>query len=487
MMSFNYQRLEDLEKAGILPYPYRFDQTITAAEVHSTYSFLPPGHSEAQATLRVAGRVTALRRHRGLTFLDLEDQSGRIQGYLQSEVMGQTAFRFWENRLVMGDIVGIEGYPTRTQRGELSVMATDLQLLSPCLKKFPDKHRGVQDSGLTRSRRYVQLLAVPEARKQALKRARIFWLIQNFLHARAFTEVETPVMDRIYGGAEAQPFVTRCHALDQELYLRISPELYLKRLLVGGLERVFEISKQFRNEGLDSSHSPEFSSLEVYEAWADYFDMMVLVESLLVYLVRHLKDDTRLISHLGEGEHEIDLTPPFRRVPLVEVVQELTGHDLMSLTDSQARQVAAGLDMPVEETATMEEVLLEIFDRRVQPTLIQPTFVLDYPASLCPLTKRHRQDHRVAERFELFVDGVEIANAYSELNDPREQRQHFFTQQDRRQRGHEDAHLPDWDFVEALEWGMPPAGGLGIGLDRLVMLFTGASHIQDTILFPLRR
>jgi len=466
-----------------LDYPYRYDRTHTAAQVRKSFHHLAPAHAPKDP-VRIAGRVLALRRHGNLIFMDVEDTSGRMQACLRVDSLGDQ-FRQISDSLHLGDIVGLHGRVFRTRKGELTVLADDLVILSHCLRRLPDKLHGLQDAGLARTRRYLNLMTDARARECFLLRSRMIMLLREFLWCRGFVECETATLDTAYGGAEASPFTTMCHALDRELYLRISPELALKRLLVGNLERVFEVGKQFRNEGLDARHHPEFTSVEVYQAYADYQDMMALTEQLLGHLAVHLLGGLKVVSSFTGEPVELDLSPPFRRMSVLEGIRQYAGVDLSMAGGDEAHKLAEDLGVPVDSRMTTDELIMAVFEALVEPNLVQPTFVFDYPASLCPLTKRHRSNPRLAERFELYVGCLEFANAYSELNDPVEQRRHFEVQAEKRAAGESLAHLPDWDFVEALEYGMPPAGGLGIGLDRLAMLFTGATHIQDVILFPL--
>ncbi len=474
----------ETELVDIHAYPHRFERTHTTSDIHQGFGELARGE-ESQQEVRAAGRVMAIRRHGHLTFLDLEDISGRIQICLRRNVLGP-AFRDLDNALTRGDILGVTGRPFRTRSGELSVLAEQAISLARCLRPLPDKAHGIQDPALQRGRRHLDLLSSASSRKRFLVRSALIRTLREFLWARGFAEVETATLDTVYGGAEARPFRTTCNALKQEFFLRISPELALKRLIVGGMECVFEIGKQFRNEGIDGRHHPEFTSIEVYQAYADYVDMMGLTEGLLHHVATRLGGEPRVKSRMNGSEAVIDLTPPFRRLTVLDAVREYTGMDFAGQGEIAARDMAGSLGVTVSPRATADEVILDVFEARVEHHLIQPTFILDYPASLCPLTKRHRANPDLAERFELYIHGMEFANAYTELNDPAEQRRQFIAQARQRALGNDEAHLPDWEFVEALEYGMPPTGGLGIGIDRLAMLLTGVSHIQDVILFPLR-
>jgi len=478
-------RLEALEGAGISPYPHFFAPTITASAIRIAFDHLISDDRFAGAE-RVVGRVMALRRHGKVTFLDLVDRTGQIQVALRPDELGIESASV-STRLIVGDVIGVGGSVFRTRTGELTVGAKTVMLLAPCLQLMPDKQHGLQDSGLMRTQRHLDLMIHPESRERFLTRSHLIQLLRQEMWARGFVEVETAVLDSVYGGAEARPFTSWCMATNREVFLRISPELALKRLLIGGMERVFEIGKQFRNERIDARHHPEFTSIEVYEAYADYYIMMELTETLLSHAAMTLCGTTQIICRMTGEPILVDLSSPFRRITMLDAIAEQTGLDFRHSNDCIARSQAAELGVIVSETATADEVVIAVFEERVEATLIQPTFVLDYPSSLCPLTKQHRVDPRLAERFELYIGGFEFANAYSELNDPREQARQFATQAARREAGDKEAHMPDWEYVAALTYGMPPAGGLGIGIDRLALLFTGASHVQDVILFPLRR
>ena len=480
-----WERLTDLEQCGLSPYPHRFDRTHLAAELARDYADLPAG-TGADTAARIAGRVMAIRRHQIGTFVDIDDRSGRMQAFLPCPSSSQPTLAVVDV-VNQGDIIGVAGEIFRSRTGELTVRGDEARLLAPNTRLMPDKLRGVRDRGLTRAQRHLSLLGSPTERRRFLQRSELVRSTRQFLWEHDFVEVETAVLDTVYGGAEARPFTTFCEALGEQLFLRISPELALKRLLVGGMERVFEIGKQFRNEGLDARHHPEFTSIELYQAYADYHDMMELTECLISTLACRLVGSPTVCSRLQDTPARIDLTPPFRRITLLDAIKQYTGVDFSDADDDRAHSLANRLNVPVNQQATADEVVISVFETRVEEHLLQPTFVLDYPASLCPLTKQHRDDPRFAERFELYIHGMEFANAYSELNDPREQARHFLDQARRRQEGDDLAHLPDWEFVEALSYGMPPAGGLGIGIDRLVLLLTGTHHIQDVILFPLQR
>jgi len=479
-------KLGRLEDGGLNPYPHHYERTHAIARLAACYGAMETG-AEAAVDVSVCGRLGQIRRHGGLIFGDLCDESGKIQ-IAVSRRHNHGVFALFAD-LDRGDHVGVKSRRIfRTKTRELTIGADDVTVLSKCLSPLPDKHHGLQDMEQIRGRRYLHLLVDAKARARFRQRSRVLSNLRRLLEMRGFVEVQTPILQPVYGGAEARPFVTHHNALDRDLYLRISPELYLKRLIVGGFERVFEIGSNFRNEGIDATHNPEFTMMELYWAYADYNDIMALTEEIVSYLADKVLDSPYVCSRLTAAAHEIDLTPPWRRLTMFDAIAKYTAEDVGEIRSvEEAREVARRLDLEVAEGMTPEEVIVEIFEERVQPQLIQPTFITDYFAELCPLTKRHRENSRLAERFELFIDGLEFANAYTELTDPREQARQFALQADKREGGDQEAHPPDHDFVQALEYGMPPTGGLGIGIDRLVMLLLGASNIRDVILFPLSR
>jgi lysyl-tRNA synthetase class 2 len=419
-----------------------------------------------------------------LTFADLLDGSGKIQLMARINTLGQEAYeRFGD--LDVGDLLGVEGTVLKTRTGETTVEVRQFWLLAKALRPIPEKWHGLKDVEVRYRQRYLDLIANPSVREIFVKRALLLRAIRQFLDERGFLEVETPILQPVYGGALARPFITHHNALDMDLYLRIAPELYLKRLLVGGFERVYEIGRNFRNEGIDARHNPEFTMLEAYQAYADYHDIMRLVEELIAFVAQSVLGTTT-ITYQG---HTIDLTPPWRRLSLMDALKEVTGVDFLAFRDDDERARAIGrqLGLSIEPTDHWGRVLDEALKKKVVPTLIQPTFLLDYPVEISPLAKRKPDDPTMTERFQGFIGGLEVANAFSELNDPLDQRERFEMQQRLRERGDVEAHPLDWDFVTALEYGMPPTGGLGIGIDRLMMLFTNSPSIREVILFPLLR
>lgn len=470
-------KLDKLRSLGIDPFGGRFERTHEAAQILDDFELWE------NRQVRVAGRVMALRGHGRVMFADLQDGSGRIQLYLRQDLLGEARFRDFAD-LDLGDLIGVEGRVFRTQRGQISVEAAGFQLLAKALRPLPEKWHGLKDVDLRYRQRYLDLIVNPGVRDTFRARSRIISAVRRGLEEKGFLEVETPMMHTLAGGAAARPFVTHHNALDLTLYLRIAPELHLKRLVVGGLEKVFEIGRVFRNEGISTRHNPEFTIVEIYQAYADYTDMMALTEELFVRAARAVRDSLT-VSFLG---HEIDLTPPWPRLSILDGLREYAGVDASALaSDEDARATARRLGVRVEATATAGQVLEELVDTFVQPRLIRPTFLTDHPVEISPLAKRKPDHPALTERFELIVGGWEMANAFSELNDPIDQRERFEAQMREREKGNDEAHTLDEDYLNALEHGLPPCGGLGIGIDRLVMLLTGADSIRDVILFPLMR
>jgi len=462
------ERLEMLRAEGIDPYGERFDDVELTEAIRTRYV-----EEEDEQTARAAGRIVLLRDIGKLIFLTLRDSTGTLQLGLSKKALGDQ----WAlaKALDLGDIIGADGTLGRTKTGELTLWTERVTLLAKALLPPPEKYHGLADVDLRYRRRYVDLWANPEVMHRFRLRSRIVEGIRRFLSERGFLEVETPMMQTIAGGAAARPFITHHNTLDLDLYLRIAPELFLKRLLVGGMERVFEINRNFRNEGLSTRHNPEFTMLELYQAYADYHVMMDVTEALIGWLVETCCHGPKLPF----GDLMIDYTRPWRRARYADLLQEYAG----CIPDDAARVRAKARSLGIEETNMDDAVVVNaVFEETVEPNLVDPTFVLDYPAELCPLTRRSKSDPRYAERFELYIGRMELANAYTELNDPAVQEENF-----RRQlRGQtETMATMDEDFVTALKYGMPPAGGLGIGIDRLIMLLTGATSIRDVILFPL--
>ena len=472
-------KLERLRADGVEPFPHDFDGVASIASVHAAHDALEAG-AETDAAYRLAGRLAARRGHGKAAFLDLVDRSGRIQLHARLDVLGEESFERLTD-LDLGDLIGVDGTAFKSRRGELSLKLDDWTLLAKSLRAPPEKFHGLEDTETRYRRRELDLIANLDARDLFLLRSRVVAAIRRHLDAAGFLEVETPVLQPLYGGAAAQPFTTHHNQLDRELYLRIATELYLKRLVVGGLERVYELGKNFRNEGVSPKHNPEFTMLEWYEAYADYEDAAARLEQL----VHSVADE---VGYAGE----IDFTPPWRRVTLREAIEERTGVDILAARDPCSLVDAArahGID-DLDPSETWARLVDDLLSKHLEPHLAQPTFVLDYPEELSPFAKAHRSapsEERLVERFECFVGGIEIANAFSELNDPDEQRARFEAQARDLDAGDEDAHPYDEDFVRALEQGMPPTGGLGLGIDRLVMLLSGRQSIREVLLFPAMR
>jgi len=475
-------KLERLRERGVDPYPTRFERDATAAELHARHGALPAG-ARSEERVRVAGRVTGLRRHGGLCFADLMDESGTIQLLARCDALGGQGFEDFA-ALDLGDWVGGEGEAIVSKTGEPTVELSGFALLSKALRPLPDQRGGLADAEARYRRRHVDLIVNPAARATFRARSTAIAAIRSTLLERGFDEVETPVLQSQAGGAAARPFATHHHALDLDMHLRIALELPLKRLLVGGMERVFEIGRVFRNEGIDTRHNPEFTLLEAYQAFADYHDMMELTEALVAGAAQAVNGTTVVRA----GEREIDLRPPYRRATMIELIERQTGERMHpSMPVEEARAAAERHGVAWREAWGSGRILAEVYEAVCEPALIEPTFVLDHPREISPLARAHRADPELTERFELVVGGRELANAYSELNDPLDQAARFAAAAALRDGGDEEAEPADAEFVEALEYGLPPAGGLGIGLDRLVMLVAGVESIRDAILFPTLR
>jgi lysyl-tRNA synthetase class 2 len=472
------EKLESLRSAGRDPFQVtRFDRTHLAAEIHEGFDSL-----EGE-TARVAGRVLAQRRHGKATFADLQDGSGQIQLLFGLDRLGEDRYREL-SEVDGGDLLGVEGPIFRTRAGEVTVEVTAFTLLAKALRPLPEKWHGLRDVEIRYRQRYLDLISNEDSRRVFTVRSKVISSLRGFFEERGFLEVETPMMQPVPGGALARPFVTHHNALDIDLYLRIAPELYLKRLIVGGLEKVYEINRSFRNEGMSTRHNPEYTMLEAYQAYADYHDMMELVEGMVARAAQEALGTTE-VEYDG---HKVELSPPWRRVALFESIREKAGIDPQRLESvEEARKVCSELELPAEPDVALSTMINNIFEGFVQPSLIQPTFVTDYPTAISPLAKACPDNPRLAERFEPFVAGLELGNAFSELNDPEEQRRRFEQQAESRAAGDAEAHPMDEDYVRALEYGMPPTGGLGLGVDRLVMVLTGAPSIRDVILFPQMR
>lgn len=481
-------KVAQLKQEGLNPYAYKWESSHNAAQLQEKYADLGNGE-EVDTEVAIAGRILARRVFGKLAFFNLQDETGTIQLYLDKKRISAkmpdvtNAFNILKKLTDTGDIIGAKGTIKRTEKGELSIYVSEYTMLTKSLLPLPDKWHGLTDTEKRYRQRYVDLIVNPDVRETFRRRARITASIRRYLDKEGFIEIETPVLQSEAGGADARPFITYHNTLDMELYLRIATELHLKRLIVGGFEKVFELGRIFRNEGVSTRHNPEFTSIEIYQAYADYHDMMVLTENLVTTAAQEVLG-TLEVSYQGEI---INLTPPWRRVTMHEVVKEYTDLDFSKFKDFEAAKTAAkqaGIGVP-DDCYTLGKLLNEAFEQKVEANLIQPTFVLDYPIEISPLTKPHRSQPGLVERFELFMVGRETANSFSELTDPIDQRERLEAQAAKKAAGDLEAQGVDEDFLTALEYGMPPTGGLGIGIDRLVMLLADAASIRDVIAFPL--
>ena len=489
LMQRRMEEYEELLARGVQPFAYAFDVDAEAAATVAAFSDDAPA-----GEVRLAGRIMTMRRMGKASFAHMQDHTGRIQIYLKKDDLGDAVYDMVK-LLDIGDVVGVRGTVFRTRTGEVSVHVAELTLLAKSLRPLPVPKEKVDDDGnrvvfdqftdkeLRYRKRPLDLILNPDVRETFVKRSLLVRAMRRFLDDRGYIEVETPVLQPLYGGAAARPFITHHNALDMTLYLRIADELYLKRLIVGGFHGVYEISKDFRNEGMDRTHNPEFTMLELYVAWKDYRWMMELVEEMIFAINTAVNSS----STATVGGHVIDFTPPYRRISMFDVIREHTGEDLRGKDEAALRAAAKRLGVELEDSDGPGRIIDEIFSARVEHKLIQPTFITDYPLELSPLAKKHRSEEGLVERFELYVNGQEIANAFSELNDPIDQKQRFLEQAALRARGDDEAMTYDADYIETLEYGMPPTAGLGVGVDRLTMLLTGAESIRDVILFPTMR
>jgi lysyl-tRNA synthetase class 2 len=479
------KKLSEMREEGYPLYPNTFRPTASAGEILSRFADATDQHlREGRAAYALCGRVVLLRDFGKSCFFHIQDATGRLQAYVRRDELGEPAYQRFKRWVDIGDHVGVEGTLFRTRTGELTLQVSRYELLAKALRPLPEKFHGLRDVEKRYRKRYLDLIANPEVVSVFRRRAEVIRYIRDFFDCRGFLEVETPTMHPIAGGAAARPFETYHHALDQTLYLRIAPELYLKRLLVGGLERVYEIGKNFRNEGLSTLHNPEFTMIEFYQAYADYGTFMDLIEDLLCGIAESLCGSS-VIEYQGM---RIPFTRPWARIRLADALVEIAGLPREVTGDpAVCRDVATARGIEIPPEVSHGQMLVELFEHTVEPRLVSPTFVLDYPVEVSPLARTSDTNPSVVDRFELFVAGKEIANGFSELNDPLEQRRRFQQQVECRRRGDETAHAMDEDYLEALEYGMPPAAGAGIGIDRLVMLFTGMAAIRDVVLFPQMR
>jgi lysyl-tRNA synthetase class 2 len=478
------QKLAKLKDSGAVVYPNDFKPTDSASEIVARYGEASDEDlSAAPRDIRIAGRIMAIRRMGKASFFHLQDRRGRLQVYVQQNKLGEEGYALFRS-LDLGDIVGVSGRLFRTRTKELTLDVDGLRLITKCLRPLPEKWHGLADIEARYRQRYLDLMVNPDVREVFEKRSRIIRLLRRFFEERDFLEVETPMMQSIPGGAAARPFITHHNTLDMELYLRVAPELFLKRLLVGGFERVFELNRNFRNEGISVRHNPEFTMLEFYQAYATFADLMQLTEELFAFLAREVVGSLTVTY----GDHRVDLTPPWRRLTIAEAIMMHGGaaeNDVRSLEG--LHNFAKRKGVHVDSSAPYGNALVEVFEGVAEAQLIQPTFVNGYPIEVSPLARKNDQNPVLVDRFELYIAGRELANAFSELNDPADQRQRFLEQMEARKAGDDTANPIDDDYVRALEYGMPPAAGEGIGIDRLVMLLTNAQSIRDVILFPLLR
>ena len=471
------EKMKQVAAKGLEPFGRRFDRSHQATEIVE-------GFEELQGTTaRVAGRVMGLRGHGKASFVHIQDMSGRIQIYFRQDTVGEEAYELFR-LLDLGDIIGVEGEIFRTNKGEISIKAKSFSLLSKALRPLPEKWHGLKDVETRYRQRYLDLVVNPDVQKTFVLRSRIIQSLRRQLDDKGFLEVETPMMHPIPGGATAKPFVTHHNALDMKLYMRIAPELYLKRLIVGGFDKVYELGRMFRNEGISIKHNPEFTMVELYQAYADYEDVMRLTEEVIAGIAQQVLGTTKIVYQ----DQEIDLTPPWNRMTMPEAVLKIGGVDFNQVkTLEEARRLADAHNIPYEAKDGIGGILNNAFEELVEEHLIQPTFITGHPTEISPLAKRNKNNPEITDRFEAFIFGREMANGFSELNDPIDQEGRFMAQVAQRESGDDEAHMMDRDYVTALEYGLPPTGGLGIGIDRLVMLLTNSHSIRDVLLFPHMR
>ena len=477
MMQIRRDKLKTFEEMGVAPFGHRYEVTYHAQDIRDRFDELEG--EEDGPKVRLAGRLMAKRGHGKASFAELMDMSGRMQIYFKYDVLGEE--KYGQFRLLdIGDIIGIEGRVFKTQRGEITIIVLDFELLSKSLRPLPEKFHGLKDVELRYRQRYLDLIVNPEVLDTFVKRTNIIRAIRRYLDERDFLEVETPVLSTIAGGAAARPFITHHNALDMDMYLRIATELSLKRLVVGGMERVYELGRVFRNEGIDVRHNPEFTSIEIYQAYADYRDLMDITEGIVREAAKTVLG-TEKFTYQGV---EIDLAN-VRRISMNDAVKEATGKDFLAAKDvAEARAMADEIGVPYEQRHGIGGILNAAFEEKVEASLMQPTFITGHPTEISPLAKRNPENPMITDRFEFFIYGRELANGFTELNDPIDQRERFVEQMKQREAGDDEAHMMDEDFVTALEFGLPPTGGLGIGVDRLVMLLTDSPSIRDVLLFP---
>lgn len=475
-MQVRIDKMHKIEEHGWKPFGYRFLYTHRAADIAAQFDEL----SEKETEVKMAGRIMAIRGHGKTCFMDMQDKTGRIQVYVRKDVIGEENYALIK-LMDIGDTVGITGTAFRTHMGELSIKANSVEMLSKSLRPLPEKWHGLKDVETRYRQRYVDLIVNPEVRDTFVKRSQIIRSVREVLDSHDFLEVETPILNTIAGGAAARPFISYHNALDMQVYMRIAPELYLKRLIVGGMDRVYEMGRVFRNEGIDNRHNPEFTSVEIYQAFADYRDMMDLTEEVVVKTAEKVLGTTT-INYEGTT---IELASPWKRMSMIEAVKEYSGKDFTDVTDlEEARAIAKELNVAVEPSFGIGKIINACFEEYVEDKLIQPTFITGHPKEISPLAKSNPENPEITDRFEAYIYGREICNGFTELNDPIDQKERFLKQVEERANGDEEANMMDEDFVNALEYGLPPTGGLGIGIDRLVMFLTNSSTIRDVLFFP---
>jgi lysyl-tRNA synthetase class 2 len=484
LLQVRREKLASLREKGLDPFGKRFDRTHNTQEIKDLYENLTNEElEEKDVTATIAGRIMTKRGKGKAGFAHVQDLQGQIQLYVRQDAVGDDQYEIF-NSVDLGDIVGVTGTVFKTKVGELSIKVKDFVLLTKSLRPLPDKFHGLKDVEQRYRQRYLDLIMSNESKNTFITRSLIIQSMRRYLDNNGYLEVETPMMHAIAGGAAARPFITHHNALDIPLFMRIAIELHLKRLIVGGLEKVYEIGRVFRNEGVSTRHNPEFTMLELYEAYADYNDIMSLTENMVAHIAKEVLGTTTI----QYGEYEVKLEPKWRRLHMVEAVKEFTGVDFWSeMSVEEARKLAKEHNIEITEHMEFGHIVNEFFEQRVEDKLIQPTFIYGHPVEISPLAKKNEDDPRFTDRFELFIVGREHANAFTELNDPIDQRERFEKQLKEREHGNDEAHMMDEDFVESLEYGMPPTGGLGIGIDRLVMLLTNAPSIRDVLLFPLMK
>ncbi|MBJ7932973.1 MULTISPECIES: lysine--tRNA ligase [Bacillus cereus group] len=478
------EKLHNLREQGIDPFGKRFERTNSTTDLVSLYGeFSKEELEEKEITVSIAGRIMTKRGKGKAGFAHIQDLHGQVQIYVRKDTVGDEEYELFTTA-DLGDLVGIEGKVFKTNVGELSVKATGFTLLTKSLRPLPDKYHGLKDVEQRYRQRYLDLITSMESRETFVTRSKIIREMRRYLDDNGYLEVETPMMHAIAGGASARPFTTHHNALDMELYMRIAIELHLKRLIVGGLEKVYEIGRVFRNEGVSTRHNPEFTMIELYEAYADYNDIMKLTENMVAHIAKKVLGTTTI----QYGDYEINLEPEWTRLHMVDAIKQHSGADFWNpMSVEEARELAKEHNVEIKDTMEVGHIINEFFEQKVEDKLIQPTFIYGHPVEISPLAKRNDEDPRFTDRFELFIVAREHANAFTELNDPIDQKERFEAQLKEREQGNDEAHMMDDDYIEALEYGMPPTGGLGIGIDRLVMLLTNAPSIRDVLLFPAMR